>query len=69
MAESVVLFRAGDRAKCDSVFVGQIGTVRGIGMHCAATVAWVDYGCGKPLYPSAMEGLRPIEDENLPKDW
>jgi hypothetical protein len=60
-AESVVLFRVGDRVECDSAFMGQVGTVRKIGTHCAVTVAWVDYGAGKPLYPSPLEHLSQAE--------
>jgi hypothetical protein len=56
-AESVVLFRVGDRVECDAAFAGQVGTVQRIGTHCAVTVAWVDYGEGKPLYPCALEHL------------
>jgi hypothetical protein len=56
-ADAVVLFRVGDRVECDSAFVGQVGTVQRIGMHCAVSVAWVDYGEGKPLYPSPLEHL------------
>jgi ribosomal protein L21E len=60
-AEAVVLFRVGDRVECHSAFVGQVGTVRRIGMHCAVTVAWVDYGERKPLYPSSLEYLSRAE--------
>lgn len=56
-AESVVLFRIGDRVECHVAFLGQVGVVRKIGTHCTMTVAWVDYGNGKPLYPCSLEHL------------
>jgi hypothetical protein len=56
-AESVVLFRAGDRVECHVAFIGHVGIVRKIGTHCGVTTAWVDYGRGKPLYPCALEHL------------
>jgi hypothetical protein len=56
-AESVILFRVGDRVECHFAFIGKIGIVQSIARHCAATVAWVDYGNGKPLYPSSLEQL------------
>jgi ribosomal protein L21E len=66
-AESVVLFRVGDRVECDSAFVGQVGTVQRIGTHCAVTVAWVDYGGGKPLYPCSLENL--IQSDKWPMEY
>jgi hypothetical protein len=60
-AESVVLFRVGDRVECDAAFIGQVGTVQKIGTHCAVSVVWVDYGGGKPLYPCALEHLSHAE--------
>lgn len=60
-AESVFLFRVGDHVECDSAFLGQVGTVRKLGVHCATAVAWVDYGEGKPLYPSPLEHLSRAE--------
>ncbi len=58
-AEAIELFRVGDLVECHSAFLGQVGTVQSIGMHCAITVAWVKYGEGKPLYPCALEHLSP----------
>ena len=55
--ESVVLFRLGDRVECHAAFLGQVGIVKKIGTHCTMTVAWVDYGNGKPLYPCPLEHL------------
>jgi hypothetical protein len=55
--ESVVLFRIGDRVEGHAAFLGQVGIVRKIGTHCTITVAWVDYGNGKPLYPCSLEHL------------
>jgi hypothetical protein len=55
--ESVVLFRIGDRVEGHVAFLGQVGIVRKIGTHCTMTVAWVDYGNGKPLYPCSLEHL------------
>jgi hypothetical protein len=56
-AESVVLFRVGDRVECHVAFIGYLGIVRKIGTHCGVTTAWVDYGQGKPLYPCSLEHL------------
>jgi hypothetical protein len=56
-AETVELFRVGDRVECHLAFIGHVGTVQRIGMHCTITVAWVEYGEGKPLYPCALEYL------------
>jgi ribosomal protein L21E len=59
--EPVILLRVGDLVECDLAFVGQIGTIQKIGMHCGITVAWVQYGNGKPLYPCSLERLTPAE--------
>ena len=61
-AESVVLFRVGDRVECHVAFVGHVGIVRKIGTHCGITTAWVDYGKGKPLYPCSLEHLIQIDE-------
>jgi ribosomal protein L21E len=55
--ESVILFRVGDRVEGHVAFLGQVGIVKKVGMHCAMSVAWVDYGNEKPLYPCALEHL------------
>jgi ribosomal protein L21E len=59
--ESVILLRVGERVECDLAFVGQIGTIQKIGMHCGVTVAWIQYADGKPLYPCSLERLTPAE--------
>ena len=59
--ESVILLRVGDHVECDLAFVGQIGTIQKIGMHCGVTVAWVQYGNDKPLYPCSLERLTLVE--------
>jgi hypothetical protein len=61
-AESVVLFRVGDRVECHVAFIGHVGTVSKIGMHCGVTTAWLDYGKGKPLYPCSLEYLTQINE-------
>jgi hypothetical protein len=53
----------GSLVECDSVFIGMNGTVRQIGMRLGITVAWVDFGSGKPLYPSSIENLILIEND------
>jgi hypothetical protein len=61
-AESVVLFRVGDRVECHVAFIGDVGIVRKIGAHCGVTTAWVDYGKGKPLYPCSLEHLTQADE-------
>jgi hypothetical protein len=60
-AEAVVLFREGDRVECHTAFIGHIGTVSRVGMHCGVPVAWVNYGKGKPLYPCSLEQLTQVD--------
>jgi hypothetical protein len=61
-AESVTLFRVGDRVECHAAFIGHVGIVRKIGTHCGATTAWVEYGKGKPLYPCSLEHLTQTDE-------
>lgn len=56
-AESVCLVGVGDLVEDEGAYVGQIGTVRRIGVQCGVMVAWVDYGEGVPLYPCPVERL------------
>lgn len=56
-AESFCLLSVGDRVECDRAYVGQVGTVRRVGIQCGVMVAWVDYGDGKPWYPAMVESL------------
>jgi hypothetical protein len=47
----------GNLIMCDYAFIGITGIVRQIGMSLGITVAWVDFGSGKPLYPCLLESL------------
>jgi hypothetical protein len=55
--ESISLVSVGDRVECDRAYVGQVGTVRRVGIQFGVMVAWVDYGDGKPWYPAIVESL------------
>jgi hypothetical protein len=56
-AESISLVSVGDRVECDRAYVGQVGTVRRVGIQFGVMVAWVDFGDSKPLYPALVESL------------
>jgi hypothetical protein len=60
-AESVGIFCLGDLVECEGAYIGRVGTVRRIGVHCGVRVAWVDYGEGVPPYPCSVERLLWVE--------